>query len=253
MAKKHWLYLKRGLSEDPKHREAMGMAVWLFMHICDAAEFETGTVYDWRDKEIAVDMTLSTNTVREWRSRLVEKHYITCKQRQHGIEITIHNWINPRDYSGKKINIYQGESVTPPLEIEGESQGTGDLPQGESQGESQVLTPAIENFTPFIESESESDSLNIRFSKIQTALEKMGAIVTDARMIDIWTNKHTDEWIQKAIDITIAKGIRNCSYVNTILAGWLENGYPQSKQRKQSTAADQQTPLEKYAASIGAI
>jgi hypothetical protein len=150
MAKKNWIYIKRGLSEDPKHREAMGMAVWLFMHICDAADFEKGIVYDWRDKEIAIDMSISTNTVRDWRARLVEKGYITCQQRQHGIEIVIHNWTNPRDYSGKKVNV-QGKPYTPPLE--------NNNPQGESQGESQVLNPSTIESSPFIESESESISL----------------------------------------------------------------------------------------------
>ena len=54
MSKKNWIFIKRGLSEDPKHRERMGMAIWLFMHICDAADWETGKVYDWRDKEIGI-------------------------------------------------------------------------------------------------------------------------------------------------------------------------------------------------------
>jgi hypothetical protein len=150
MAKKNWIYIKRGLSEDPKHREAMGMAVWLFMHICDAADFEKGIVYDWRDKEIAVDMSISTNTVRDWRARLVEKKYITCQQRQRGIEIVIHNWNNPRDYSGKKVNI-QGDAHTAPRQENN--------PQGESQGDTQALHPANIESDPFIESESESISL----------------------------------------------------------------------------------------------
>jgi hypothetical protein len=150
MAKKNWIYIKRGLSEDPKHREAMGMAVWLFMHICDAADFEKGIVYDWRDKEIAVDMSISTNTVRDWRARLVEKGYITCQQRQHGLEIIIRNWNNPRDYSGKKVNI-QGDVYTAPKQKNN--------PQGESQGDTQALHPSTIESDPFIESESESESL----------------------------------------------------------------------------------------------
>jgi hypothetical protein len=140
MAKKNWIYIKRGLSEDPKHREAMGMAVWLF---------EKGIVYDWRDKEIAIDMSISTNTVRDWRARLVEKKYITCQQRQHGLDIIIHNWTNPRDYGGKKVNI-QGESYTAPSE--------NNHTQGEPQGEPQVLHPSNIDSAPFIESESESES-----------------------------------------------------------------------------------------------
>ena len=40
MTKKHWISVKRGLSEDPKHRQAMGEAVWLFLHIIDAGSHQ---------------------------------------------------------------------------------------------------------------------------------------------------------------------------------------------------------------------
>ena len=56
MSKKNWIFIKRDLSEDPKHRERMGMAIWLFMHICDYAEWETGICYGWKDKQIAEEM-----------------------------------------------------------------------------------------------------------------------------------------------------------------------------------------------------
>ena len=122
MAKKNWLFIKRGLSEDPKHRESMGMAVWLFMHICDAADWETGIVHDWRDKDIAADMSLNQRTVRDWRDRLSGVGYITCNPRQYGLDIIIHNWTNPRDYSGKKFNVRQGDMDTSPSEFQVDTQ-----------------------------------------------------------------------------------------------------------------------------------
>jgi DnaD/phage-associated family protein len=90
---------------------------------------------------------------------------------------------------------------------------------------------------------------DIRFAKTQKALEKIGILLTanDPTIIDIWLDKHTDEWIQKAIDITQAKGIRNIGYIKTILAGWLENGYPserQNKSKKQPAPQPQPTPDE---------
>lgn len=109
MSKKNWISVKRGLSEDPKHRQAMGEAIWLFLHIIDAAEWETGIVYDWRDKDIADDMSISQRTVRDWRDRLTGKGYITCERKPHSLNIIIHNWTDPRTYSGKKMNVKQSD------------------------------------------------------------------------------------------------------------------------------------------------
>lgn len=96
---------------------------------------------------------------------------------------------------------------------------------------------------------------DIPFAKIQIALEKIGILLTskDPATIDIWLEKHTEEYIQKAIDVTQAKRVRNISYVNTILAGWLETGYPSDDKNRKAKKQDQPSPLEKYAASIGAI
>lgn len=121
MAKKHWISVKRGLSEDPKHREQMGMAVWGFLHMIDRADWETGTVYDWRDKDEADDMGLNERTLRDWRQRLAEKGYISCKQNRRGLDIKIYNWINPKDYSGGIINL-KGDTTMSPTEIKGDTE-----------------------------------------------------------------------------------------------------------------------------------
>ena len=47
MARKTFVSVKRGLTQDPKHRERMGNRIWLFLHIIDRADFETGMVYDY--------------------------------------------------------------------------------------------------------------------------------------------------------------------------------------------------------------
>ena len=134
MSKKHWISVKRGLSEDPKHRQAMGEAIWLFLHIVDAADWETGIVYDWKDRSIACDMSLSTATVRGWRDRLADKGYITCVQKQHSLDIVIHNWIDPRNYSGRKMNAREGDMDISPSENE----KTQENIQGESQVDTEV-------------------------------------------------------------------------------------------------------------------
>ena len=154
MSKKNWISIKRGLSEDPKHRERMGMAVWLFLHIVDAADWETGMVYDWRDKEIGIDMTASTATIREWRQKLTDLGYITCVQKQHSLEIIIHNWNNPKEYSSPKINIFQGKSKVAPSEKEEIEKAA----QGTPQGDNQALDESRANHASFIESTSTSTS-----------------------------------------------------------------------------------------------
>ena len=173
MSKKNWIYIKRGMSEDPKHRERIGMAIWLFMHMIDAADWETGRVYDWRDKEVGIDMTASTATVREWRQRLTDLGYITCVQKQHSLEIIIHNWNNPKEYNTPKINVRQGKSEVAPLdaiEIEG-------TPQGDNQGDNQVLDATRVNLTPFIESESISISISDEKPKSKISKESISSTV----------------------------------------------------------------------------
>jgi hypothetical protein len=158
MSKKHWISVKRGLSEDPKHRESMGMAIWGFLHMIDRADWETGKVFDWRDKDEAEDMGVNERTLRDWRQRLAEGGYIACDKKQRGLEITIFNWINPREYSAGVLNPkilsdttsdmsvsvseilsdttfdtrfdtgFRGESVTPTLDSEIKSQRSIETP-----------------------------------------------------------------------------------------------------------------------------
>ena len=125
--------MKRGLSIDPKHRETMGMCVWLFMLIVDSADWETGIMYDWKDADIAGEMSLNPRTVRDWRQKLDKAGYISCIQKQHNLEIKIHNWNNPRDYSGTKLNKFQGDIPTQEENIQGDI-------QGDTQGGSENVT-----------------------------------------------------------------------------------------------------------------
>ena len=104
MAKKNWIYVKRGLSEDPKHRNQIGNRIWLFLHIIDRADWETGIVADWRDKEESDDMGMNFRTLQQQRQELDALGYITCQQTLHGQTITIHNWVNPRGYSNAVLN-----------------------------------------------------------------------------------------------------------------------------------------------------
>ena len=136
MAKKNWILLKRGLSQDPKHREKMGGAIWVYLHILDRADWETGIVYDWKDQDEADDMKLNIRTMRKWRRDLDEAGYITCEQEQYGQKITIHNWVNPRTYSGEVLNKTQGDTEMSPQKTQGDT-------QGDTQGSINHVTPTF--------------------------------------------------------------------------------------------------------------
>jgi hypothetical protein len=119
----------------------MGVNIWLFIHIIDRADWETGVVYEWIDAHAAEEMGMDINTLRKQRQRLQESGYISCRQLQHGQEITIHNWVNPKNYSGKVLNRKsKGGSELLPSTSEGGNQGSN---QGSNQVIVQFTTPSI--------------------------------------------------------------------------------------------------------------
>src|SRR5574341_2414961 len=141
MSKKHWIFIKRGLSEDPKHRAQMGECIWLFMHIIDRADWETGIAYDWRDSEEAAAMSMPVETLRDQRQKLEKLDYIRCKQRQHGQDVRIMEWRNPREYDSVVRNPRsQGDGLPLPSEFQGDA-------QGDAQGCRQTTTPTLDSYS----------------------------------------------------------------------------------------------------------
>lgn len=137
--KKTYISVKCGLSRDPKHRQAMGECIWLFLHMIDTADWDTGTVKEWKDEDAAEAMGMPVRTLREQRRKLAELDYITCKQKQYNQDIVIHNWTNPREYSGEIKNKKQGGNGREPQNnAQDYSQGDN---QDYSQGSSQDVTP----------------------------------------------------------------------------------------------------------------
>jgi hypothetical protein len=137
--KKHWIYIKRGLSEDPKHRDKMGECIWLYMHIIDQADWETGIAHDWKDASEAADMGMSVDTLRRQRQKLEDGKYIKSVQRQHGQDIYLYEWKNPRDYGSETKNP-RNESLNETLPSSSEG-----LNQGLNQGMRQVKTPTYDS------------------------------------------------------------------------------------------------------------
>jgi len=133
--KKQWISVKCGLSRDPKHRQAMGESVWLFLHMLDTASWDDGIVHEWKDEAAAEEMEMPVRTLREHRRKLAELEYITCVQKQYNQDIIIHNWTNPREYTGEKYNKKQGDSKT---ELQGYTQGY-------TQGSRKHVTPTLDS------------------------------------------------------------------------------------------------------------
>jgi hypothetical protein len=140
MTRKTWIMLKRGIL-DPKHREMIGIRIWLYLHMLDRANWVQGAVLEWRDESEAEEMQMDLSTLRGQRRQLEADGYIRCERRGHDQRVTIIKWVNPREYTGKVYN---------PPDVAGTAQ-----------------EPSVENLT-LVESsaaasDSQSDSQSVRF------------------------------------------------------------------------------------------
>lgn len=101
--KRTWIKVKRGLLE-PKHREKIGIRVWLYVYMLDLVDWKTGMIPNWTDKEAAAALDMPWRTVQRQRQQLAIDGYINCVQAYQSTDIFIRNWTNPREYSGDVIN-----------------------------------------------------------------------------------------------------------------------------------------------------
>ena len=118
--KKTWIKIKRGFLQ-PAHRSKMGIRVWLYMFIIDQADWDTGIVYDWTDKNAADELGMPIGTLRQQRQELETLRYINCYQEGNHQKITILKWVDPRSYSGEVMNNSEGTNEG---EVEGTDKGT---------------------------------------------------------------------------------------------------------------------------------
>lgn len=211
--KKQWISIKCGLSRDPKHRRAMANSIWLFMHMLDLADWDTGTITDWRDEAEAEEMGMELRTLREQRRELNELGYITCKQKQRGQSIVIHNWTNPREYTGEIYNRKQGDNKVSPKS--GSVQG---YVQGYAQGSIKNVTSTSSPNTK--ESINDDDEgARAKKSKVAQAYEtEIGALtpmIADA--IRDAENEYPADWILEALHIAVERNARNWRFVLAIL------------------------------------
>ena len=153
MARKTWIKLKRGLLA-PKHREAIGIRIWLYLFILDRANWEEGAVLTWRDQDAAEELEMPIDTVRQQRRQLEVAGYIRTEHQGDHLRLIVCKWVNPREYSGQVYNppsvavAEEGKSLqNPPLsENEGGDQG-GNESGHESGYESGELCRPLKGIT----------------------------------------------------------------------------------------------------------
>jgi hypothetical protein len=183
MSTKFFVSIKTGLIEDPKHRQRMGKAVWLFMWIINKADWKTGKVRGWKDEREAAEMSMPVDTMRKQKGRLISLGYITAEQHLHFSDIIIHSWHNPKSYSGEAVNN---------VAKNGEHEGINIAKNGEhirpakwrtstysSHRESHMSSPALNSeiqtalYTAC--KRNPTDKNQGRFSAVTVALVKLGA------------------------------------------------------------------------------
>lgn len=103
--------------------------------------------------------------------------------------------------------------------------------------------------------ESTSTELKIEIATIATKLSELqggGMNSNDAELITTWREKHTIDWILKAISIAKAKGARSSAYADKVLIGWEANGYPKSRDEQVSDRKEAR-PQKQYKVDIDAV
>lgn len=102
--KPRWMKIHSGLLE-PKHRETLGVRVWLFMYMIDQVDWTTGMIDKWTDGNAAAALEMPKATVRTQRYGLQEDGYITSYQTFQALRIVIHKWRDPRLVSAEQRNV----------------------------------------------------------------------------------------------------------------------------------------------------
>ena len=231
MAKKTWIKLKRGLLE-PKHRDALGIRIWLYLYILDNTDWETGKMLEWRDSDAADSLRMPQRTIRDQRVKLEEDGYIQCQQGLHKQIITVMNWTDPRLHSETTIN--NGDNNLTPLENEVHGDIHGDT-HGDIHGYMQLDTlTSNKHITYHI-------SLQEKFTSITGIEMKNGSRAVGERWfkeIHWWVQKEvTEDIISKAVALAAGKyTVTGPWSLKTIIANLL-------MEREQSHAA-----LEGYTA-----
>lgn len=122
MASKTFIKVRVGILE-PRHIFQIGGAIWLYLYILNRADWKSGKIFEWRDKDAAADLGVYVQSIRNQRTRLEAGNYISSIQKFHRVEITVNNWHDP---SEKVINKNHGDKKITLPSNDGDSHGDMD-------------------------------------------------------------------------------------------------------------------------------
>lgn len=221
--KKTWVKIKRGLLA-PKHRNNLGIRIWLYLYILDQADWETGKIFEWRDKEAAEDLQMPWRTLQQQRQKLAEDGYISNIQKGDKQEITIRKWVNPREYSGEIYNpTGRGTEVRVPMdggtEINVPRGGTN---EGTNEGISKHSTLPIRSQVTDHTSEAFGYFCTIYESEIGSLTGMIGEVLGELN------DEYPMDWFGKAVHIAAENNKRNLGYIKGILRRFKSEGFDNS-------------------------
>lgn len=101
--KRTWIKVKSGLL-TPEHVERIGPRIWLFLYMLDRADWPTGTISGWTDKDAGDALGMSEGTVRDQRRLLARDGYVVCRRKFQASQVLVVKWVNPREYTGQVYN-----------------------------------------------------------------------------------------------------------------------------------------------------
>jgi DnaD/phage-associated family protein len=214
--KRTWIKIKRGLLA-PKHRDKLGIRVWLFMYMLDICDWETGKILEWRDKEAALDMQMPWRTLQQQRQKLAEDDYISCVQKGDKQVITILKWTNPREYSGEVYNPTGGgtENYVP---TGGDTQSYVP-PEGTNEGTNEGISKPS---TLPIRSHITDHTFGRWCSVYESEIGGLTGMIGDE--IELLVGEYPEDWFEEAVKIAVENNVRKLSYVKGILKRWEVEG-----------------------------
>lgn len=112
---------------EAKHRDKLGPAWYLFFYMLNRANWRTGEIVQWIDRDAAEELEAPITTIREHRRRLEDELYIRTDQKQYYLSIRILKFKSLWLYYKKNNGLSEGNT----------SPETPDLVRGEAQGEAQ--------------------------------------------------------------------------------------------------------------------
>jgi len=113
MARKTFIKVRIGILE-PKHIFQIGEAIWLYLYILNRADWKTGKIFDWRDADVAQDLGIYVQSVRNQRKKLALYDYIAVSQKKHRQELTVLKWQDPNPKGGQSNDDNYGDNELSP-------------------------------------------------------------------------------------------------------------------------------------------